>query len=178
QTPGAAVFTRLRGCRAFGESGGHRPPGPPPHPPSHRCHPSPGRNSGFKATPTCPTCADAFLARPAPSLLFRNFQPCVHDRPHARTNHRVRCRTAGDLLARPDTARRQLPGLTPMLSGQPVLSPALIIVCVIMVITAGLIYWVTALGSPWTVPWAAIRAAVQLAAVAGVLAAEIGRAHV
>ena len=60
-----------------------------------------------------------------------------------------------------------------MLSGQPVLSPALIIVCVIMVITAGLIYWVTALGSPWTVPWAAIRAAVQLAAVAGVLAAAL-----
>src|SRR6476620_2068257 len=62
-----------------------------------------------------------------------------------------------------------------MLSGQPVLSPALIIVCVIMVITAGLIYWVTALGSPWTVPWAAIRAAVQLAAVAGVLAAALAR---
>ena len=62
-----------------------------------------------------------------------------------------------------------------MLSGQPVLSPALIIVCVIMVITAGLIYWVTALGSPWTVPWAAIRATVQLAAVAGVLAAALTR---
>jgi len=62
-----------------------------------------------------------------------------------------------------------------MLSGQPVLSPALIIVCVIMAITAGLIYWVTALGSPWTVPWAAIRAAVQLAAVAGVLAAALTR---
>src|SRR6476659_6203968 len=62
-----------------------------------------------------------------------------------------------------------------MLSGQPVLSPALIIVCVIMVITAGLIYWVTALGSPWTVTWAAIRAAVQLAAVGGVLAAALSR---
>ena len=62
-----------------------------------------------------------------------------------------------------------------MLSGQPVLSPALIIVCVIMAITAGLIYWVTALGSPWTVPWAAVRAAVQLAAVAGVLAAALTR---
>ena len=59
--------------------------------------------------------------------------------------------------------------------GQPVLSPALIIVCVIMAITAGLIYWLTALGSPWTVPWAAIRAAVQLAAVAGVLAAALTR---
>ena len=62
-----------------------------------------------------------------------------------------------------------------MLSGQPVLSPALIIVCVIMAITAGLIYWVAALGSPWTVPWAAIRAAVQLAAIAGVLAAALTR---
>ena len=62
-----------------------------------------------------------------------------------------------------------------MLSGQPVLSPALIIVCVIMVITAGLIYWVTALGSPWTVPRGAVRAVVQLAAVAGVLAAALTR---
>jgi putative ABC transport system permease protein len=62
-----------------------------------------------------------------------------------------------------------------MLSSQPVLGPALIIVCVIMAITAGLIYWVTALGSPWTVPWAAIRAALQLAAVAGVLAAALTR---
>src|SRR6478672_8301073 len=52
-------------------------------------------------------------------------------------------------------------GIEPTLSGQPVLSPALIIVCVIMAITAGLIYWLTALGSPWTVPGAAIRAAVQ-----------------
>ena len=62
-----------------------------------------------------------------------------------------------------------------MLSGQPVLSPALIIVCVIMAITAGLIYWVAGLGSPWTVPWAAIRAAVQLAAIASVLAAALTR---
>jgi putative ABC transport system permease protein len=34
---------------------------------------------------------------------------------------------------------------------------------------------VTALGPPWTVPWAAIRAAVQLAAVAGVVAAALSR---
>lgn len=39
-----------------------------------------------------------------------------------------------------------------MLSRQPVLSPALIIVCAIMAITAGLIYRLIALGSPWTVP--------------------------
>ena len=62
-----------------------------------------------------------------------------------------------------------------MLSSQPVLSPALIVVCVIMVVAAALIYWLTALGSPWTVPWAGIRAAVQLAAVAGVLATAITR---
>jgi putative ABC transport system permease protein len=62
-----------------------------------------------------------------------------------------------------------------MLSSQPVLSPALIVVCVVMVVAAALIYWLTALGSPWTVPWAAIRAAVQLAAIAGVLAAALAR---
>jgi putative ABC transport system permease protein len=44
-----------------------------------------------------------------------------------------------------------------------------------MVIAAGLIYRFTALGSFWTVPWAGIRAAVQLAAVAGVLAVAITR---
>jgi len=51
----------------------------------------------------------------------------------------------------------------------------LIAVCVVMVIAAGVIYRLTALGSPWTVPWAAFRAAVQLAAVAGVLAAAMMR---
>ena len=61
-----------------------------------------------------------------------------------------------------------------MLSQQ-VLSPALIVVCVVMVLAAALIYWLAALGSPWAVPWAAIRAAVQLAAVAGVLAAALAR---
>jgi putative ABC transport system permease protein len=62
-----------------------------------------------------------------------------------------------------------------MLSGQPVLSPALVIVCVVMVIAAALIYLVAALGRPSTVPWAAIRAAVQLAAIAGVLATALTR---
>ena len=62
-----------------------------------------------------------------------------------------------------------------MLSSQPILSPALVVVCVVMVIAAALIYWLTALGSPWTVPWAAIRAAVQLTAIAGVLAAALSR---
>src|SRR5262249_6834562 len=55
------------------------------------------------------------------------------------------------------------------------LSPTLIVVCVVMVIAAALVYRLTVLGSPWTVPWAGIRAAVQLAAVSGVLAAAITR---
>jgi putative ABC transport system permease protein len=62
-----------------------------------------------------------------------------------------------------------------MQSSQPALGPALIAVCVVMVIVAGVIYRLTALGSPWTVPWAAIRASVQLTAVAGVLAAAMMR---
>jgi putative ABC transport system permease protein len=62
-----------------------------------------------------------------------------------------------------------------MQSSQPMLGPALIAVCVAMVIAAAVIYRLTALGSPWTVPWAAIRASVQLAAVAGVLAAAMTR---
>jgi putative ABC transport system permease protein len=44
-----------------------------------------------------------------------------------------------------------------------------------MVVAATVIYRLTVLGSPWTVPWAAIRASVQLAAVAGVLAAAMTR---
>jgi putative ABC transport system permease protein len=62
-----------------------------------------------------------------------------------------------------------------MLGSQPVLSPALIVVCVVMVIAAAAIYRLTALGSVWTVPWAGIRAAVQLAAIAGVLATALMR---
>lgn len=62
-----------------------------------------------------------------------------------------------------------------MLGTQLILSPALIVVCVIMVIAAAGVYWLTALGSVWTVPWAAIRATVQLAAVASVLAAALAR---
>jgi len=62
-----------------------------------------------------------------------------------------------------------------MLSAQPFPGPALIAVCVVMVIAAGVIYRLTALGSPWTLPWAALRASVQLAAVAGVLAAAMMR---
>ncbi|BBZ15899.1 ABC transporter permease [Mycolicibacterium gadium] len=62
-----------------------------------------------------------------------------------------------------------------MQSSQVVLGPALIVVCVVMAAAAAVIYRLTALGSPWTVPWAGIRAAVQLAAAAAILAAAITR---
>jgi len=51
--------------------------------------------------------------------------------------------------------------------------PALVIVCVVMAIAAGIVYRVSALGSPWVVPRAALRGAIQLAAVATVLAAAM-----
>ena len=62
-----------------------------------------------------------------------------------------------------------------MQSSQPVLGPALITVCVVMVIAAAAIYRFTALGSPLTVPRAAVRGSAQLAAVAGVLAVAMTR---
>jgi len=43
----------------------------------------------------------------------------------------------------------------------------------VMAAAAGVVYRLTALGSPWTVPRAALRAAAQLAAIAGVLAAAM-----
>ncbi len=49
----------------------------------------------------------------------------------------------------------------------------LVVVCVVMVIAAAAIYWSTALGSPWTVPRAATRAVLQLAAVAAILTAAL-----
>jgi hypothetical protein len=39
-----------------------------------------------------------------------------------------------------------------MQSSPVVLSPALIVVCMIMVVAAALIYRLAAFGSPWTVP--------------------------
>ena len=55
------------------------------------------------------------------------------------------------------------------------LGPSLIVACLVMVIAAAVVYRLAALGSPWTVPRAGIRAAAQLAAVSGVLAAAITR---
>lgn len=62
-----------------------------------------------------------------------------------------------------------------MHTSQPVIGPALIVVCVVMVAAAAAVYRVAALGSVWTVPRAAFRAVAQLAAVAGVLAAAMSR---
>ncbi|PND57259.1 ABC transporter permease [Mycobacterium sp. ENV421] len=52
---------------------------------------------------------------------------------------------------------------------QPIVSPTLVVICLVMVLAAGAVYWSTALGSPWTVPRAAVRAVLQLAAVAAIL---------
>lgn len=56
-----------------------------------------------------------------------------------------------------------------------VLGPALAVLCVYLVVSAALVYWVAALGSPWTVPRAAVRAVGQLALVSLVLAAAVSR---
>jgi len=60
-------------------------------------------------------------------------------------------------------------------TSQPVIGPALIIVCIVMVVSAALVYRIAALGSSWTVPRAAVRAVAQLAAVAAVLAVAMSR---
>lgn len=49
------------------------------------------------------------------------------------------------------------------------LGPVLFVVCALMVLAAAALYWVTTLGSALTVPRAALRAVVQLSAVAAVL---------
>jgi putative ABC transport system permease protein len=56
-----------------------------------------------------------------------------------------------------------------------VLGLSLVIVCAVMVLAAAVVYWSTALGSPFTVPRAAIRAVLQLAIVATVLATALTR---
>ena len=62
-----------------------------------------------------------------------------------------------------------------MSNSEPLLSPTLVVVCVVMALAAGLVCRVFLRGSPWTVPSAGVRAAVQLAAVATVLAAAMSR---
>ncbi|RJO78835.1 ABC transporter permease [Nocardia panacis] len=51
----------------------------------------------------------------------------------------------------------------------------LAVLCVVMVVAASGVYWAARLGSPWVAPSAAVRATVQLAVVAVVLAAALAR---
>lgn len=56
-----------------------------------------------------------------------------------------------------------------------VLGPGLVAVCAVMALAAAAVYRFALLGSAWTVPRAAIRAAIQLAAIAAVLTAAMSR---
>ena len=62
-----------------------------------------------------------------------------------------------------------------MTNAEPLLSTTLVVVCVVMAVAAGLVSRFLLRGSVWSVPSAAVRAAVQLAAVATVLAAAMSR---
>lgn len=62
-----------------------------------------------------------------------------------------------------------------MSNSEPLLGPGLVVVCVVMAVAAGLVSKFVLRGSLWPVPGAAVRAAVQLAAVATVLAAAMSR---
>ncbi|WP_260973176.1 ABC transporter permease [Mycolicibacterium llatzerense] len=60
-----------------------------------------------------------------------------------------------------------------MNSAEPVLTPTLIVVCVVMVLTAAAVNRLVLNGSVWEVPNAAVRATLQLAAVSTVLAVAL-----
>jgi putative ABC transport system permease protein len=60
-------------------------------------------------------------------------------------------------------------------NSEPLLMPTLVIVCVVMAVAAGLVSRLFLRGSLWPAPTAGMRAAVQLAAVATVLAAAMSR---
>lgn len=62
-------------------------------------------------------------------------------------------------------------------TSQPLLSPALVVACVVMAVAAAVVCRVFLRQSPWTVPAASARAALQLAAVATVLAAAVTAAR-
>lgn len=62
-----------------------------------------------------------------------------------------------------------------MSNSEPLLTPTLVIVCVVMAVAAGLVSRFCLRGSVWPAPVAAVRAALQLAAVATVLAAAMSR---
>ncbi len=55
------------------------------------------------------------------------------------------------------------------------LGPTLIVVCLLFALTAAMVYRVAGLGTAWTVPVAAARAAAQLAAISAVLVAAMTR---
>lgn len=56
---------------------------------------------------------------------------------------------------------------------QHLVGPTLVWVCTAMVLASAGVYWSTALGSAWTVPRAAVRAVLQLVAVAAILTAAL-----
>ncbi|MCV7015289.1 ABC transporter permease [Mycolicibacterium madagascariense] len=62
-----------------------------------------------------------------------------------------------------------------MSNAEPILGPGLVIVCVVMVVAAALVSRFPLRGSWWPAPVAAVRAAIQLAAVATVLAVALSR---
>jgi putative ABC transport system permease protein len=62
-----------------------------------------------------------------------------------------------------------------MNAAEPLLTPALVIVCVVMALGAAAVNRFVLGGSPWAAPGAAVRAATQLAAVSTVLAAALQR---
>lgn len=62
-----------------------------------------------------------------------------------------------------------------MRSAEPLLTPTLVIVCVVMAVAAAAVNRLVLNGSPWAAPAAAVRAALQLAAVATVLAFALQR---
>ena len=62
-----------------------------------------------------------------------------------------------------------------MSTAEPILSPALVVVCVVMAVAAALVSRFLLRGSLWPAPAAAVRAVIQLAAVATVLAAAMSR---
>ena len=62
-----------------------------------------------------------------------------------------------------------------MSGAEPLLTPALVIVCVVMALAAAAVNRLVLNGSPWAAPSAAVRAALQLAAVATVLGVALQR---
>ena len=64
-----------------------------------------------------------------------------------------------------------------MSSSEPILGPALVIVCVAMAVAAALVYRISSLGSPWVVPRAAIRAAIKQYESLGADIVEVSLPH-